>query len=108
VAASAPAARSTPGRLDGWTLGPSFAAAVADVPLSVTNASPVSTTRRHARDDFRCPELAGAAGKPGARVVIAGGPRTPPRIDAAIVDALPAASPKGARHVRELVVDAER
>ena len=40
--------------------------------------------------------------------MIAGGPRTPPRIDAAIVDALPAASPKGARHVRELVVDAER
>jgi hypothetical protein len=69
VAASAPAARSTPGRLGGWTLGPSFTAAVADAPLFVTNASHVFTTRRHARDDFRCPELAGAAGKPGERVL---------------------------------------
>jgi len=37
--------------------------------LLAINASPISTTRRYARDDFRCLELAGAASKPGARVL---------------------------------------
>jgi hypothetical protein len=69
LAASAPAARSTAGRLDGCALCPFFAAAVVDAPLSATNASTVSTTRRHARGDFRCLELAGAAGKPRERAL---------------------------------------
>jgi hypothetical protein len=41
----APAARSTPVRPDGWTFGPSFAAAVVDAPLFATDASNVSAMR---------------------------------------------------------------